>query len=417
MSMQQVDALIDLANEKLLLYPYKDVPLCWRMLLMDASLLKALGLLDRMEQHMENSLEKVNMGKELIMVVDTALVVSGTPGNNRRNVSLALLNDVQTWLRPSLPGLKGRHLTLSTNASTLPSIHHPITTLHSPPDYLWFESHINETPMASPLHLQCGLMNHWPAYTTRSWTNIDYLLGLSGDRIVPVEIGSNYTDPSWQQKMMRMEDFINDYILPEQQPNRPPAYLAQHDLFHHIPILENDISVPDYCYVEPQPSEWYTQPAPSDVIKHAWFGPQGTVSPLHQDPYHNLLAQVVGRKYIRLYSPAQSDALYPHDGMMSNTSQVDLDSPNLTSYPRFAEAPYVECILGPGEMLYIPVSLYIKGISRKMILNNHPFHIYIVPNSQNGGTMSDPLIPASVSVFGFDELRGIHIFVACLLGI
>lgn len=35
---------------------------------------------------------------------------------------------------------------------------------------------------------------------------------------------------------------------------------------------------------------------------------------------------------------------------------MDLDSPDSEAYPLFAQAEYVECILGPGEMLYIPVS-------------------------------------------------------------
>lgn len=47
------------------------------------------------------------------------------------------------------------------------------------------------------------------------------------------------------------------------------------------------------------------------------------VTPLHHDPHHNLLAQVVGTKYVRLYAPALSDDLYPYEtGHNTNSSQV-----------------------------------------------------------------------------------------------
>jgi hypothetical protein len=68
----------------------------------------------------------------------------------------------------------------------------------------------------------------------------------------------------------------------EAQPPAPLLYLAQHQLFEQIPALAADILTPDYCMLGSK--------GVSSV--NAWFGPAGTVTPLHQDPEHNLLAQV-----------------------------------------------------------------------------------------------------------------------------
>ena len=47
------------------------------------------------------------------------------------------------------------------------------------------------------------------------------------------------------------------------------------------------------------------------------------VTPAHTDPHHNMLAQVRGRKYVRLYPPSDLAHLYPFpSGLTSNTSQV-----------------------------------------------------------------------------------------------
>lgn len=65
--------------------------------------------------------------------------------------------------------------------------------------------------------------------------------------------------------------------------------------------------------------------------------------------------QVVGTKYVRLYAPEQTPNLYPHDGLNSNTSQVDLDHGDEGGrFPRFAGAAFREALLRPGQMLYIP---------------------------------------------------------------
>jgi lysine-specific demethylase 8 len=66
-------------------------------------------------------------------------------------------------------------------------------------------------------------------------------------------------------------------------------------------------------------------------------------------------AQVVGRKYVRLYSPEHNEAMYPFtDGLTTNSSQVDLHEVDAAAFPAFNSAPFVDCVLEPGQMLYIP---------------------------------------------------------------
>jgi lysine-specific demethylase 8 len=65
----------------------------------------------------------------------------------------------------------------------------------------------------------------------------------------------------------------------------PVGYLAQHQLFEQIDRLRPDIIPPDYCHVLDEDEDAF-------VDLNAWFGPPHTVSPLHTDPRHNLLAQV-----------------------------------------------------------------------------------------------------------------------------
>ena len=63
-----------------------------------------------------------------------------------------------------------------------------------------------------------------------------------------------------------------------------------------IPELKEDICTPEYCYLGSGGTAEDAQGMDSSeavpVQINAWFGPKGTVSPLHHDPEHNLLVQV-----------------------------------------------------------------------------------------------------------------------------
>ncbi|KAG9304751.1 hypothetical protein G9A89_003925 [Geosiphon pyriformis] len=244
------------------------------------------------------------------------------------------------------------------------------------PSILSFTSHVtSERP--TPLIIESSIA-YWPALSTRPWANLDYLLEAAGEeRIVPVEIGAKYTDQKWSQKLMSFGDFLRkcteSSYIDEEMKSSDIFYLAQHDLFEQIPRLKEDISIPDYCFVDTltsvainSTSNVYYQP-PSDVIINAWLGPKGTISPMHTDPYHNLLAQVVGKKYIRLYGPEETPNVYPfaQDNFLKNTSQVDIESPDYSQFPKFPSAHYVECVLSPGELLYIPPGWwhYVRSLS------------------------------------------------------
>ncbi|KAJ2959208.1 hypothetical protein NQZ79_g5290 [Umbelopsis isabellina] len=350
------DGLIDLANEAILAIPYKDVPLSWRRLLTDASLLKALCKI--LFAFKENKVEAIKQSlKEVCSILDTAIVVAGAPGQNRRQLMNAILDMAQNELRGHDPIVINEHDTIPRkrrrimDVSFSQNLRFPVKSFETAPMFMEFSDMIRDDT-ASPFILN-NIINHWPAMKEHPWSSTTYLLSVAGERHVPIEFGSQYTAEDWSQRLMPFREFVETYIETTGDDKPQVAYLAQHDLFHQIPRLEQDIIVPDYCYVSPPLTKHYER-QPAEVITNAWFGPGGTISPLHHDPYHNLLAQVVGSKYIRLYSPKETPKLYPHAGMMSNTSQVQLQDVDENKYPEFKHAEYVECILKAGQVLYIP---------------------------------------------------------------
>ena len=56
-----------------------------------------------------------------------------------------------------------------------------------------------------------------------------------------------------------------------------------------------------------------------------------------------------------MYDERYSEFLYPHkENILKNTSQIDIEKLDFEKYPFVKDLPYWECILKPGQMLFIP---------------------------------------------------------------
>lgn len=221
-------------------------------------------------------------------------------------------------------------------------------------------------------------ISHWPAYT--KWSNAcAYLNQVAGYRAIPVEIGSNYVSEEWTQTILTMNEYIKKYLMHNEtsfatlneKTTPKKGYLAQHPLFDQIEQLKRDIMEPDYLG------------AFDGDLKHvnAWIGPKGTVSPLHTDPYHNLFVQIVGNKYVRLYTQDKAPYLYVHkDGLLTNSSQIQhfFDSTlcSQETYPLFYKLNengqnYWDAIVQKGDILYIPPMMwhYVQSCSLSMSIS------------------------------------------------
>ncbi|KAI1616103.1 hypothetical protein EDD37DRAFT_100757 [Exophiala viscosa] len=455
----QAKELLNLADQNLHVFPFKDVKPCWFRLYTDSSIAQVLKLVHRVERPNKVFTFSQSLQQNLGIIVhklDMSLIMAG--GMGREDVIQQILEHLKPLSRLEKlevvrPAKRRRleestrqdHLQLDTlpdESVSLPKLQFPVQHMNQPA-LATFQKYMQEE--RKPVILT-GILGHWPAL--EHWKRTSYWLDqtLDGRRLVPVEIGRSYTDEDWGQDIMRFDRFLTDYILRRSEAKTMPAediktgYLAQHDLLKQIPALRGDIATPDYCFLDAPPAESGTPVAlakakgpaktshPSkiptvasslpfgsnddddqsaadldtDVQTNIWFGPSWTISPLHHDPYHNILCQVVGRKYIRLYSPHDSASLLPRpkdepaphssqpqnglydddkvletiDGGetidMSNTSQIDVAAMELSPhedwdevYPGISTIPYVECILEAGQALYVPVGWwhYVRSCS------------------------------------------------------
>lgn len=402
--LQELEEILSATYYKFYAYVSAQLPFWRRQLYTDASILKfsvlfissALATCPA-DGEVPNAERRGKVDEEICAMIETldlAIIRAGAAGHVRGrrwiNETLALLEDTSAlFLQDAEAGETSGPF--SSWEPFTPPVKCPIrrTTSISLESFQTYLDSTGRTSGPEPLIIS-GLVDQWPAMTTRPWRLPSYLLSrtFGGRRLVPVEIGRSYVDEKWGQKLITLRDFLRNHVNLDGGTEPPPAiataYLAQHALLAQLPVLRADVTIPDLCYTVPPPHpthpDEFSRPELDEPDLNVWFGPPGTITPLHTDPYHNLLVQVVGRKYVRLYSPAETPRMRPRGSEggvdMSNTSMWDVgaeegwycdvkEGGGEKSLAEFKEIPFVDCILEPGDTLYIPIGWwhYVQGLS------------------------------------------------------
>jgi Cupin-like domain len=188
-----------------------------------------------------------------------------------------------------------------------------------------------------------GMMDDWPAL--RKW-DLDYFAERFGDREVDVQLGRN-ADGNYEaqrerfRRKMSFSYFIervrtsgvtNDFYITASNNSINKGALPE--------LWEDIVQIPEYL---------------NGVAPHNgffWFGPAGTITPFHHDLTNLFMAQVMGRKRVKV-SPSWDMPL------MRNFFHVycELDGRGTppTPQPGLGQPQILECILGPGELLFLPI--------------------------------------------------------------
>ena len=158
------------------------------------------------------------------------------------------------------------------------------------------------------------------------------------------------------QVRARVGDYINTAFAPDRAMADMTlrAYLELVDTTDGLPPYLGNLELRALNHLCHWPT-WFDKMGPPRF----WLGPAGTVTPLHCDYDDNLFAQVWGSKRIFLAPPHHDAYLYPKEAnAILSGSPFDPEAPDYDRFPLARQASLVDCVVAPGEMLYVPAGWY-----------------------------------------------------------
>jgi hypothetical protein len=198
-----------------------------------------------------------------------------------------------------------------------------------------------------------GAMDDWRALT--EWT-ADNLKRRLGDRIIEVQANRN-SDTNYEinQTKLKQDMPFGEFVdITESAGQTNNWYITANNTGKNLAALrelwDDIVLFPDYLRGDDPGNRGFF-----------WFGPAGTVTPLHHDLTNNFMAQVRGRKLVRLVAPYDSAYVYNNRHCYS---AIDLDRIDYDRFPLFREATVIDLVIGPGDLFFLPVGWwhYVRGM-------------------------------------------------------
>lgn len=190
-----------------------------------------------------------------------------------------------------------------------------------------------------------GAMKHWPAL--RRWT-AEYFKARCGDVMVEI-LGERGADPHYEQnkdehkRRLRFSEYVDAV----------EGATSTNDFYLHG--YNNNPELQERLFADADHLPRYLNPERVAGCAFLWYGPRGAVTTLHHDLTNNFMAQVRGRKLVKLISSCQTPNIYNYRHCWS---QVDLNNIDYQRFPLFRNVDIVTCVLEPGEVLFLPVGCW-----------------------------------------------------------
>ncbi|XP_078581463.1 uncharacterized protein LOC144864916 [Branchiostoma floridae x Branchiostoma japonicum] len=190
--------------------------------------------------------------------------------------------------------------------------------------------------------------------TLSRWT-IEYLRDSIGNKQAPVKrVVSGSAE--WAQLETARTVKVCDFIDSLDQHDAQKLYLFDWSLPIHCPELSKELTVPKYfCH------DFLKKTREGSLYRDSWpslfVAPSGLSGGLHVDAFGSnfWMALFQGRKRWLFFQKDDLPLLYPRYNHSTDPSfDVSVFNPDLQKYPLLSQTHPRECILQPGELLFVP---------------------------------------------------------------